>query len=141
MLNEAQERSLSATFQLVEDRLREMEVALKSADYIGILRDKINDVSPEVRPALFRKADLIKERIKVLSEKLQLNKRRTETTSETLAGLAYCWEILQDAKTIHLKRFGETEAGLEKILDPKIDEIVALLLEIERLFRGVQEMR
>ncbi len=138
MLNEAQERSLSATFQIVEDRLREMEIALKSADYIGILRDKINDVPPEVRPAAFQKADLIKERIRLLSEKLHLEKRRTETTSETLARLAYCWEILQDAKTKHLKRFGEPEGGLEEILDPQIDAIVDLLLAIERLLRGVK---
>jgi hypothetical protein len=138
MLNEAQERSLSVTFQIVEDRLTEMEVALKSADYIGILREKINDIPPEVRPAVFQKADLIKERIKVLSEKLHLEKRRTETSNETLARLVYCWEILQDAKTKQLKRFGEPEAGLEEILDPQIDAIVDLLLEIEHLLRGVK---
>ncbi len=138
MLNEAQERSLSATFQIVEDRLREMEVALKSADYIGILRERINDIPQAVLPSVFQKADLIKGRIKVLSEELHLGKRRTETSSETLARLAYCWEILQDAKTRHLKRFGEPEAGLEEILDPEIDAIVALLLEIENLLRGVQ---
>ena len=138
MLNEAQERSLSATFQIVEDRLREMEVALKGADYIGILREKINDVPPEVRSAVLQKADLIKERIKVLSEILHLQKRRTETTSETIARLAYCWEILQEAKTKHLKRFGEPEAGLEEIIDPQIDAIIDLLMEIERLLRGIK---
>ncbi len=136
MLNEPQERSLSATFQIVEDRLREMEVAFESPDYIGILRERINDVPPEVRRAVLEKADLIKERIKTLSETLHLEKRRTETAGETLARLAYCWEILQDAKTRHLKRFGEPEAGLEEILDPQIDAIIELLAEIERLLRA-----
>jgi hypothetical protein len=138
MLNEAQERSLSATFQIIEDRLREMEVALKSEDFNGILRERINDIPPEVRPVVFEKADLIRERIKVLSEKLHLEKRRTEITIETLAKLAYCWEILQDAKTKHLKRFGDTAAGLQKILDPQIDAIIDLLQEIEHLLQRVK---
>ncbi len=135
MLNEAQERSLSATFQIVEDRLREMEVAFKSPDYIGILRERINDVPPEVGRAVIEKADLIKERIKTLSETLHLEKRRTEIAGETLARLAYCWEILQDAKTKHLTRFGETTTGLGEVLDPQIDAIIELLSAIERLLR------
>ncbi len=133
MLNEAQKRSLSAIFQIVEDRLREMEIALTSAGYIGILREKINDVPPEVRPAVFEKSRLIRERITILADKLHLEKRRTATTSETLARLSYCWEILQDAKTKHLKRFGQPNAGLKEILDPQIDAIIDLLQEIERL--------
>lgn len=40
MLNEAQERSLSATFQIIEDRAREMEVAMNGPYYI---RDRINE--------------------------------------------------------------------------------------------------
>ncbi len=130
MLNEAQERSLSATFQIVEDRLREMDVAFKSPDYIGILRERINDVPPEVRHAVLEKADLIRERIKILAETLHLEKRRTEIVGETLARLAYCWEILQDAKTKHLTRFGETAAGLGEIIDPQIDAIIERLLRI-----------
>ncbi len=135
MLNEAQERSLSATFQIVEDRLREMEVAFKSPDYIGILRERINDVPPEVGRAVIEKADLIRERIKTLSETLHLEKRSSAVSSETVARLAYCWEILQDAKTKHLRRFGETTAGLGEILDPQIDAIIELLSAIERLLR------
>jgi hypothetical protein len=114
MLNEAQERSLSATLQIVEDRLREMEVALKSVEYIGILREKINDVPPEVRPSVFQKADLIKERIKDLSEKLHLEKRRTATSSEILARPAYCWEILQDAKSKNLKGTAKPQPASER---------------------------
>ncbi len=56
-------------------------------------------------------------------------------SSETVARLAYCWEILEDAKTKHLKRFGDTAVGLDEFLDPQIDAIIELLAEIERLLR------
>ncbi len=135
MLNEAQERSLSVTLRIVEDRLREIDQLIDADDYEGILKKVENDVPVEAKESIHEKSLLIREKIKKLDERFSLVKEHNETSRLSLARLSYCWEILEDAKTKHLKRFGGVHEGLADILDPEIEAIINLILKIERILR------
>jgi|GEM_PF-2121452 len=135
MLNEAQKRSLSAALRIVEEYLREIEGMLASGDYTGILSERINDVSDGERAGILEKAALIREGIKIVAEKFNLDRRRTSISGEALARLASCWEILSDSTAGRLKRYGAVDKRVEKILDPQVDALIALLGEIERKLR------
>jgi hypothetical protein len=135
MLNEAQERSLSVTLRIVEDRLRDIEQYIDAGDYIGILKEVKNDVPAAAKDLIHEKAALMRDRIRQLAERFSLGKERTEASRLSLARLSYCWEILEDAKSKRLKRFGDVHDGLADILDPELEAIINLLLDMEQLLR------
>ncbi len=118
MLNEAQERSLSVTLRIVEDRLREIEQMIEAGDYKGVLKEIKNDVPPKMKDKIREKSSLVRNRIKMLTERFDLVKEPGVTSRLALSRLSYCWEILQDARSQKLKRFGSVAEGLGDVLDP-----------------------
>jgi len=136
MLNEAQERNLSVTLRIVEDRLRDIDQMIEADDYKGLLKETKNDVPVAAKDSMHEKTTLIMGRIKMLTERFNLVKDQNEVSRLALARLSYCWEILEDAKTIKMKRYGDIHDGLAVILDPELDAIINLILEMEHLLRG-----
>ena len=137
MLNEAQERNLSVTLRIVEDRLREIDQMIEANDYKGLLKETKNDVPAAAKDSIQKKSSMIMDRVKMLVERFNLVKDRDEVSRLALAKLSYCWEILEDAKTKKMKRYGDVHDGLADILDPELEAIINLILEIStvRLLR------
>ena len=123
MLNEAQERSLSVTLRIVEDRLREIEQFIDAGDYMGILTEIKNDVPALAKDEIHEKAAQTRKKIKHLAVLFNLEKERTEASTQAFARLSYCWEILEDARSKRLKRFGDVHEGLPGVEEPLVDVV------------------
>ncbi len=137
MLNEYQRRGLSITLRIVEESLTDIEHILNSGNITGVLYEVRYNIPSAVKDEVLRKASLIRDRLKIMAERFDLEKEYTDASREALGKLPYCWEILEDAKAMRLKRYGEVAEGLGDVLDPQLNIIIDLILEMEHLLRGI----
>jgi len=135
MLNEPQRRGLSSTFRILEEMLLEIETMINSDGFEGNLMVIENDVSPEAREKILMIIELVREKLKSLSKQLALEIKQTKMSSQILADLSYCWEILEGSKAKKLRGYGEVAEGLEKVLDPQINIVIDLVTEMEKLIK------
>ncbi len=139
MLNKDQKRGLSIALRIMEENIWDIEQALNSESYTGILYDTKNRISPEAREEIFKKVLLIRDKIRVISDGFTLEKEYREVISDILGKLFSSWEIVENVKAKKLKRYGSVSDGLDHILDPHLKNITDLIVEIERLILGTSK--
>jgi len=135
MLNEPQRRGLSSTFRILEEMLLEIETMINSDGFEGNLMVIENDVSPQAREKILMIIELVREKLNSVSKQLALEIKQTKMSSQILADLSYCWEILEGSKAKKLRGYGEVAEGLEKVLDPQINIVIDLVTEMEKLIK------
>jgi len=135
MLNEFQRRGLTATFRTLEEMMYEIEAAINSDVYRGILLEIDNDISRQAKEGIIERIRLVREKVSYLSKHFDLEKKRKKSSSQIQADLSYCWEILEGSKAQRLRGYGKVAEGLEEILDPQINSIINLITEMENLVK------
>ncbi len=136
MLNEAQKRRVSVTFSSLEENLHDMERLLKGGDYIGIVHAMYNDVPEPVRDALLAKIAQVKNRIRSLAERFDLKREQRSLSRRLFAQLSYDWTTLEETTTRHLQGYGDVAKELKETLDPELNAIIGLIVEMERLLNA-----
>lgn len=53
--------------------------------------------------------------------------------------LPSCWEIIENVKTKRLKRYGDVQDGLDNVLDPQLNRITDLILEVEQVLGSISK--
>src|SRR5574337_134487 len=135
MLNEYQKRGLSITLRIVEETMQDIERILRNGTYIGVLYDMKSSIPPEIKEEILKRASVIKDRIKIISKIFDLTKEHREVLHEIFGKLPHCLEIVEDVKAKRLKRYGDVSNGLDKALDPQLNIITDLILEMQQLLR------
>jgi len=135
ILNEPQRRGLSATFRILEEMMHEIETMITSDRFKGNLIEIDNDVSPGATEEIVKRIQLVREKVSSLSEQFTLEMKQTKSSSQILADLSYCWEILEGSKAKKLRGYGEVAEGLEEVLDPQINTIIDLITEMENILK------
>ncbi len=133
MLNDAQRRRMSVTLSSLEEDMHDMERLLESANYVGVVHEIDNDIPAPAKNALTRKMAQIKDRIRSLAERFGLERERRNLRRQLSARLTYDWTTIEEIKTLHLRGYGAVAEGLKETLDPELDAIIGLILEMERL--------
>jgi len=139
MLNKSQIISLSITLRIVEESLAEIELILNKCDDINILYERRCDIPDEVKAEVLRKVFFAKDRIRIIVERFGLEKDSIEASREAFGKLPYCWKILEDAKSKKLRRYGNVASSLKDTLDPELDIIINIILDMERLLRNIHK--
>jgi hypothetical protein len=135
ILNEPQRRGLSATFRILEEMMHEIETMITNDRFKGNLIEIDNDVSPGAREEIVKRIQLVREKVSSLSKQFALEMKQTKSSSQILADLSYCWEILEGSKAKKLRGYGEVAEGLEEVLDPQINTIIDLITEMENILK------
>jgi len=135
ILNEPQRRGLSATFRILEEMMHEIETMITSDRFKGNLIEIDNDVSPGAREEIVKRIKLVKEKVSRLSKQFAFEMKQAKLSSQILADLSYCWEILEGSKAKKLRGYGEVAEGLEEVLDPQINTIIDLITEMENILK------
>lgn len=133
MLNKDQKRGITIALRIMEENIRYVEQVFNNGDYNGILYDTKCNMDEGVKREIFKRALLIKDRIKALSERFDLEKKLRDPAKEIFGKMSSCWCILEDAKARKLKRYGVVANELEDILDPHLNGIIDLIFDMERL--------
>lgn len=133
MLNKAQKSSLSITFRLVEQAMKEIKDLLTQKEGNGILYSIHDDFNPKLREVLSVKIQEVRKVIREVADRFKLKHKEDRATRKAFGKLPYLWEILTDARAQRLRRYGEIADGLEDELDPHIKALIAIMLEMEHL--------
>lgn len=140
MLNKDQERGLSIALRIVEENIHDIEQMLNRGSYTGILYDMRHNISPEIKEEIFKRVFLIKDKIRVISNKFTLEKEYREVLRDILGKLFSSWEIVENVKAKKLKRYGTVSEGLDHMLDPQLCIITDLMMNIEHLLLGTSKV-
>lgn len=133
MLDKNQKRGLTIALRAMEENIRYVEQVFNNGDYNGVLYDMKCNMEEGVKREIFKRVLLIKDRIKELSKRFDLEKEPRDQAKEIFGKLSSCWCILEDVKAGKLKRYGVIADELEDVLDPHLNGIIDLILDIERL--------
>ena len=133
MLNKEQKRGLTIALRIVEENMQKIEQLLEIKTYEGILYDTNCSVAPDAKEEILKRVSFIKARINYISNLFVLEKEYREGLRNIFGILPSCWEIIENVKTKRLKRYGDVQNGLDNVLDPQLNRITDLILEMEQL--------
>jgi len=136
LLNTSQRASVSTTLSTLEEMLCEIERNLNCGGCKGVLYEVRDDVPVPIRGDVLKRISLIREKIKIIAEQFDLEKRSKVVSRDTMGKLVYGWEILEGAKARYLRGYGAVAEGLAEALDPQLKEIIALVDEMRDLVIG-----
>ena len=135
MLNDSQRRGLSTALCVFEEMLFEVAQVLQQKSYRGLLQEVEDDISLHIKDAMSEKILLIKDTVNHLADSLKLEKRIVNTSKQVTGKLFYCLELLENVKAKRLQRYGSIRDGLEDILDPQINLLIASVSSLVNLVR------
>lgn len=138
-MNKDQKRGLTIALRVVEENMQNIEQILNSEIHKGILYDTKCTITPEIREEMLKRVSLVKDRIKILSNLFALEKEYREGLRKIFGILPSCWEIIENVKSKRLKRYGDVQDGLDNVLDPQLNMITDLILEMEQLLGRINK--
>jgi hypothetical protein len=138
MMNEFQKRGVTAVLRTVEEHFRSIEAMLDREDYPGILYEWKNDLPDDVKLLLSVRILKIREAVERTAGRFALEKRERRASDDAFGKLPYCWQILEEVKAARLARYGEVAEGLDRELDPLIETIITLVLEMESILQRIR---
>jgi hypothetical protein len=139
MLNKDQKRGLTIALRIVEENMQKIEQLLEIKTYEGILYDTKCCVTPDVKEEILKRVSFIKARINYISDIFVLEKEYREGLRKIFGILPSCWEIIENVKSKRLKRYGDVQEGLDNALDPQLNRITDLVLEMEQLLGSISK--
>ena len=138
MLNEFQTRGVATALRVVEEHMRRIEGMLDREDYDGILYGWKNDLPDDAKHQLSERIRNVREAIEQAGSRFSLEKQDRRASDEAFGKLPYCWQILEEAKASRLVRYGNVAEGLDRELDPLIETIINLVLEMESVLQRIR---
>ncbi|HTP65556.1 MAG TPA: hypothetical protein VMJ66_09215 [Geobacteraceae bacterium] len=133
LLNPLQRGSLATTLSVLEEMLCEIEGNFTFGGCKGVLYEVRDDVPVAIHGEVLKRISLIREKIKFMAERFDLEKRSKDASRDFMGKLVYCWEILEGAKARHLRGYGAVAGELEEALDPHLNNIIILVDEMREL--------
>jgi hypothetical protein len=130
MLNEYQRQRVSITIRSLEENLHAIEEFLKSENYSGVLLEIKNDIPPSVKDALIPMIAILKEKLGIIAEKFDLEKRTESISQQIFAMLSFDLVSIEEIKAKRLRGYGEAADELYRTLDPEVDLLKDLLQEM-----------
>lgn len=135
MLNRNQRAALETALRLLESRARTLLQAVQEPPANGVLT--------RFRPLNARRARRVQALLQGLLEEIgdlargfDLRPGEEDLGARVRAEMAVAWSDLHDLKARKLNRYGEVDRRLAETLDPHLQRMIDLTLEISRLAEG-----
>ena len=88
-------------------------------------------LAADSRGAIDRLATELRASIRSLAETFRLPVEEQDAASRAAASLALSWESLGEVTERRMRSFGSTDPGLAEVLDPAVEHLMGLVLELE----------
>lgn len=138
MLNDAQRSSLRIVMRLIEEKMRAIERQLAQPLEHWLLFEVRNDITPDIERALRQPIQEVYTLIGALKEQFALPLETELASREILKGLSQLWVMLQESDSNSFRRYGTVAPALAPVLDPQIETLARLMLEMEHILLGSQ---
>jgi hypothetical protein len=139
-LNPAQRRALGVALRLLEERLATVDEVIERSREGILYRRPLLRTSPEARRVLNEQLGGVRDTILSLAETYELEREPRDPLREIVGLLSISWESLGDVGSRGLSAYGPVDHRLRSTLDPVLEELMARLLELERLVRQSASM-
>jgi hypothetical protein len=132
MLNESQRTYLRIVLRLIEEKMRAIEFRLANPQEHGLMFEVSNDMTPEMERWLREKVAVVYSLIMTLRDRFALPVETKQASREVAKGLSsQHWVALKESDSRSLRRYGPIDAALAPVLDPLIETLARLMLELE----------
>jgi len=136
LLNPDQRRSVAIVLKMFEENLRQTAAWLDGAEANRILyRRKLKPSLARRQSAQHRIAAAL-EQIATLAKETGLEPEVEDPAGLIRGEMSVNWANLIDTQSGKLKRFGDVDPGLESVLDPAIQRLAQMALELASVFDG-----
>jgi len=133
-LNEHQRRRREVSLGLFDRALLEVERSYLSLDLVrGEMFELTSDLTPEEKARIRATIEQIRERLRLLRERFQLEPQRREVRSLLRGYFSHFWAVLSDCRASKLRGYGEVAPQLKQMLDPEIEALLVLVERVERI--------
>jgi hypothetical protein len=139
LFNASQLNSLVLTLLTFEDNLRQADAWLQGKEEYGILYQRRLSLPPGQRKAAStRIADALKQ-IADLASRLDLQSIEEDLVRLIRGQLSVDLANLMDTKSSTLGRYGKVDPRLTEVLDPFIDRLAQMALDLARMFDSQED--
>lgn len=136
LLNESQRRSVKIALVRFERNLRLAARWLDGPEEKGILYHRSLNLPAERRQLARKQISAALEQVSEIARALDLEPEGEDASAMIRGNLSVSWANLSDIQSHKLDRYGEVDPKLKSVLDPAVQGLVELSLEIEALFES-----
>lgn len=133
-LNSDQLRSVVIVLRMFEESLRKAENWLNNSQAGGILYQSTLELSAERQTLVRQKIGQALEQIGRLAHELELQPEKINPAGLIRGEMSVCWANLVDSQSARLRRFGAVNPALAQTIDPTMQQLAQLALELATLF-------
>jgi len=134
-LNLYQRNYLTVSLYSFEETLRlAAEWIKEEKSESGILYNRTVTLSPAKKLAASKLIDQALDKIHAITNELGLHKEHEDIARLIRARMNSCWEELSDSHAAQLKRYGDVDPELARYLDPNIELLAAMAVDLANLF-------
>lgn len=131
MLNAAQRTNLGIVMRMIEEKMRAIEFRLSHPSEHALMFDVRDDLPPMMTGVLREKIAEVYALIEWLRDGLGLPREVKTASQDVRTGLAQRWVSLQESVAEQLRRYGEVDPSVAPVLDPKIEALARLMIEMD----------
>jgi len=135
-LTPPQLRSIRTTLQLLEETLRNLDRLLSNGDFVGIFYSYKNHISTTKQKLIHNKIKKTLLYLDDLSKVLGVEAFEYSVERMIMGELSISWENLEECRPKNLKRYGELKPQAIELIDPAIDYLIGVILDISELARS-----
>lgn len=134
-LNENQKRTVATTLRMLEEQLAEAERVMER-DERGILYRRVAQFTPQQRAVMSALIAQMRAEIQRAARQFDLPTQEWNAGQEIAGSLVLAWESLEEIRSHKLKNYGKVNPALKDSLDPIVQRLIKLVLELEDTARG-----
>ena len=134
-LSDSQKRALEVQLRNLEQVLFRVSHFIRERPEEGLLTHYI-PVPETIRPHFEALIAQMHEEIALLVRQFELQPKEVDSRSYINAKMALTWSSLNEVLSSKLKRYGKVDPALSESLDPCLNRLIALSLQITEVARG-----
>jgi hypothetical protein len=134
LLNPNQRRSVTIVLRNFEENLRQAEAWLQGAEANGILYKRKLNLSPAQWQAAQQRVAAALEQIASLAQEIGLEPEVEDASGLIRGEMSVDWTNLSDLRSRKMKRYGDINPELKSVLDPAIQRLAQLAMELASIF-------
>jgi hypothetical protein len=134
LLNLSQRGSVVVSLKMLEENLRLTAAWLDGREDNGILYRRKLNLSPAKQLAAQQRVASALETIDILAKKIGLEPEVEDPAGLIRGEFSVSWANLIDTQSRKLKRYGDVNPELKSVLDPAIQRLAQLAMELASIF-------
>lgn len=126
-LSENHQRGLTTALVLLDEMLCEIEHFAQGRQYRSVFYVERNRLSPDHRTRLAAEVGRMRRLLRELQEDLELKPTIEDPARKIWGHASGFWEVLVEAQSPYLRRYGDVPPALANYLDPRLEKLISHL--------------